>query len=323
MKRFLRITKEQVFNVKDTSAPAYTNIRLDTADSFKIMTTPEFWTIMSGSGFAVPALVGTETTGLAATLSTPLCYSQASLLLGWAMTRINAGQTLPYVTTEIAGDLASSTCDFAWTNVDGTIRRKRFLGCKIATMGLTGSRDSQVMRLTLGILGSTPQGNSFDASSDPDSTEFPEPADSVFPTDPVLFEHARGGLTLGNAARSNFQSLSLSIQNKCKAYFDESRFANLIRMNGRNTTLSGNSRLKASPDERATYEANTNFPTATTLVFTNGTNTITFVLNAKNYYTTIDESLPLDEEIYFGWSVQNMLDTAVGTINPDVSFTYA
>ncbi len=323
MKRWLRLSQEGVFGTFHTSSPVQIWPRLSSADSFKVMTTPEFWTIMSGSGFAVEALVGTQTTGLAATLTCPLCYAEASFLLGGALTRINSGQTAPWVTTEIAGDLASFTADYAWTNVDGTIRRKRFLGCKIVTVELSGSRDSQVVMGTFGIIGSTPQGNSFDASSDPDGTVLPEPADSVFSTDPVLFEHARSGLHINNVARSNFQSLSFSCQSKCKAYFDESRFANLIRMNGRTVTLSGNSRLKATPDDRALYEAATNLIDVNTLVFTNGTHTITLDFQGANYFTSIGEAFPLDEEIYFSWAVKNQLDTSETGNNPDFTFTYA
>lgn len=323
MKRFLRLTKEQAYGVFDLTSPVQINIRLDQPDSFRVMTSPEIWQIMSGSGFAVPALNGTEVTGLACTLQTPLLYTHAPFLLDSACTRINAGQTLPWVTTELAGDLPSFSADFAWTNFDGTIRRKRFLGIKVATMGLSGSRDSPVMRLSLGLIGSTPQGNSYDGSSDPSSGELPEPADSTFATNPVLFEHLRGGVTINNAARTNFQSISISVQNKIKAYFDEFRFANAIRLGGRTVTVSGTSRLKASPDERALYEANTNLASANTLVFTNAVNTITLAFLNHNYYSSMEESLPLDEEIYFNWTMQNALDAAQTAINPDFTFTYA
>lgn len=317
MKRFLTITQEAAFGVYHVASPVAINLRLDTPDSFRVMTVPEFWTIMSGSGFAVPALYGTQTTGLAATLRTPLDYAQASFLLGWSFTRINAGQTAPWTTTEIAGDLASCTCDYGWTNVDGTLRTKRFLGTKVATARLTGSRSSPVVYLELGLVASTPQGNTFDSSPDPTLSA---PADSTFPTTPVLFQHARGGLTINNVAHTNFQSLTLNVQNRLKAYFDESRFANLIRMNGRGTTLSGNSRLKASPDDRAAYESATTLASANTLVFANGTHTITFTLNAQNYFSSINEHFPLDEEIYYDWTVQNQLDPAA---TEDFHFTYA
>ena len=316
MKRFLTVTTEGVFGVYNSGGTA-THIRLNTANSFRVMTTPEFWTIMSGSGFAVPALFGSETTGLAATLTTPLDYSNAAQLLGWALQRINSGQTLPWVTTEIAGDLASCTLDFAWSNVDGTLNTRRFLGGKVATMQLSGSRDSPVLMLTLGLLASTPQHNAWDSSVDPTLTV---PADSLFPITPVLFQHAAGGLSWNNVARSNFQSLSVSVQNRIKAYFDESHFANLIRMNGRTTSVSGNSRLKVTPVDRTTYEDAVTLASANTLVFTNApaTHTVSFNLNAQNYFQSISEQLPLDEEIYYDWTVGNLLDTTATT---DFSFS--
>lgn len=316
MKRSLTLTQEAVFGTYHSASPVAIHLRLDQPNSCKIMTTPEFWSIMSGSGFAVPALYGSQTSGLAMTLSTPLHYSQASFLLGWALTRISGG-TSPWTTSEINGDLASCTGDLIWTNADGTERTKRFLGCKVATLQLSASRESPVMRCQLGLVASTPQGNSFDSSSDPTLTD---PADTTFPTDPVLFQHLRGGLTLNNVARSNFQSIGFSVQNRVKAYFDESRFANLIRFNGRSTTLTGHSRLKATPDDRTSFENAATLSSANTVVFTNGTHTITLTLNAQNYFGAINESFPLDEEIYYDWTVQNLLDASAGS---DFTFTYA
>jgi hypothetical protein len=315
MKRSLCISQESVFNTYHSTTPTAIYPRLDSADAFKVMTVPEFWTIMSGSGFAVPALYGTQTTGLAATLSFPLHYSQASFVLGWALQRITGG-TSPWTTSEANGDLASCTLDYIWTNVDGTERTKRFKGCKVASFGVSASRDNPVMRCQLGLVASTPEGNSYDSSVDPTLSD---PADTVFPTDPVLFQHLKGGLTIGGTARSNFQSIGFSVQNKLKAYFDESRFANLIRFGGRASTLTGNSRLKPTPNDRATYEAGTAVASTNTVVFTNGTHTITLNLNANNYFSSINENFPLDEEIYFDWQLSNLLDTSAGS---DFSFSF-
>lgn len=316
MKRSLVITQESAFGTYHSVSPTAIYPRLDSADAFKVMTVPEFWTIMNGSGFAVPTLYGTQTTGLAATLSFPLCYSQASFVLGWALQRINAGQTSPWTTTEIAGDLASCTLDYIWTNVDGTERTKRFLGAKVMSISLSASRDNPVMRCQLGLVAGTPQGNSYDSSVDPTLTD---PALSSYPTDPVLFQHLKSGLTINGTARSNFQSIGLSVSNRMKAYFDESRFANLIRMNGRTTKIAGNSRLKATPDDRSAYEAGTDLSGTNTLAFTNGTHTITFTLSANNYFDSIAEHFGLDEEIYYDWSISNLLDTT----GNDIAFTYA
>ena len=312
MRRFLRITQEAAFATFPGS-PTSIYVRLDQPDAFHVMTKPEFWSIMSGSGFAVPALFGSQTTALGATLQIPLDYAQAAFLLGWCGQIINSGQTSPWTTTEITGDLASCTVEYGWSNYDGTIRRKRFLGCKVATFGLSSSRDAPVTRLNMAIIGSVPQGNSYDSSSDPSSGAFPAPADSTFPTSPVLFQHLKSGLTINNTAHTNFQSLAFNVTNRIRPYFDESRFANLIRFNGRTTTLSGNSRLKASPDDRTSYESASTLASANTVEYNNGSHTITFTLNAQNYFSNIDESFPLDEEIYYGWTIQNMLDTSATT----------
>lgn len=144
------------------------------------------------------------------------------------------------------------------------------------------------------------------------------PADSVFPTETVLFQHLKGGLTLNNVARSNFQSLNVNVTNRIRPYFDESRFANLIRFNGRTTTIGGVSRLKATPDDRTAYESNTTFGSTNAVEFNSGSHTITFTLNAQNYLSSIGEEFPIDEEVYYAWTLQNLLDTAATT-----DFTFA
>ena len=317
MRRFLRISQEAVFGVFPTSSPVQIEVRLDQPDAFQVMTKPEFWTIMSGSGFAVQALFGSQVSPLGATLSIPLDYAQAAFLLGWAGGIINTGQTSPWTTTEIAGDLASCSIEYGFTNTDGTLRRKRFLGCKIAAWGITCSRGAPVARLNLTIIGSTPQGNAFDASSDPTAGAFPQPADSVFPTTPLLFQHLKSGLTIGATSRSNFQSLGVNVTNRIKPYFDESRFANLIRFNGRNTVLNGISRLKATPDDRTAYESET-VQATNSVEWNNGTHTVTLTLNSQCYFSSIGEQFPIDEEIYFAWALQNQLDTTATT-----DFTFA
>jgi hypothetical protein len=313
MRRFLRISQEAAFGVFPTSSPVQIYVRVDQPDSFRVMHQPEFWQIMSGSGFAVPALMGSQVSALGMTLTVPLDYAQLAFLMGWCGQIINTGQTSPWVTTEIAGDLASCSIEEGWTNYDGTIRRKRNLGCKVASFSVACSRDNPVARLTMQIIGSTPQGNAYDSSTDPTAIQFPAPADSVFPTTPVLFQHLKSNLTVDNVARSNFQSINFNVQNRIRPYFDESRFANLIRFNGRTTTLSGNSRLKSTPDDRTAYESVTQQISANTVEWTNGSHSLTLTLNNQNFFTGINEHFPIDEEIYYDWTLSNFLDTSATT----------
>ena len=85
MRRFLRITQEAAFATFPGS-PTSIYVRLDQPDAFKVMTKPEFWQIMSGSGFAVPALFGSQTSATRSDALDParLRPSGFSLGLGWA-----------------------------------------------------------------------------------------------------------------------------------------------------------------------------------------------------------------------------------------------
>jgi hypothetical protein len=317
MKRFIRITQEAAFGTFNGAGTAI-NVRLSSPNAFLPMTDPEFWEVMDGSGLGVPVLQGSQTTALAATLTTELCYSQAQFLLGWAVQRINAGQTTPWVTSELPNDLASCSIDLAWSQFDtATLKRKRFLGNKVASLRMSGSRDSPKVMATMAIVGSTPQGNSFDSSSDPTSGAFPEPALTAYPTDVCLFQHMRGNVSVGGSSRTNFESWELTVQNSMNAYFDESRFANAIRLGGRRITASSRFRVKSAVDDRTTYENAT--VQAAQLAWTNGTHTITMNLNSQNLIRPFKEDLPLDREVYANIGLQNLLDQSAGA---DITFTY-
>lgn len=313
MKRFLRITQEAAYGTFPGS-PVSIYPRLNTPNAFRHMTTPGFWEIMSGSGFAVPALRGTQQASLRATLTTPLCATQAQFLLGWCGLRINSGQTSPWTTTEPAGDFTSCALDYAWTNFDGTLRTKRFTGCKVARWSVSASKDNPVCMLTIDVVGSTPQGNSYDSSVDPTLTA---PADSVFPVDPYLFQQLKGGFTLGSS-RTNFESFTISSENALTAYFDESRFANAIRIGGRRTTVDARFRLKASPDDRASYENSAAL--ACSMVLTGYSKSVTFAFNAQNFLSSVQEDYPLDAEVYYDGTIANLLDTTA-TTDFTMSFT--
>jgi len=81
MKRYLKITQESAFGTVPEADPISIWLRIPDANAFRPMTEPEYWRIMSGSGFAVPALTGTQTARVAGTLTTPLTAEQASKLV--------------------------------------------------------------------------------------------------------------------------------------------------------------------------------------------------------------------------------------------------
>jgi hypothetical protein len=317
MKRFLRITQEAAFGTY-ASGGSLIWPRLSSSGAFKVMASPDYWTVMDGSGLGVQALAGTSTMGLAGSLTTEVTATQAQFLLGWYFQRVNGAGTVPWTTTELPNDLASCTVDYARTNFDATLRRRRYLGVKGTSCSLQCSKDSPKLMGTFGMVGAIPQGNAYDSSSDPNATVFPEPALTVFPSDVYLFQHLAGHVTVLGSSRTNFDSFSLSLTNKCKPYFDEGHFANSIRMGGRTLTVQLRMRLKGSPDDWAAYEQGTQ--SSASFTFDNGTHTIALDMKSKCYINPIDEEAPIDEEHYATITLVNQLDAAAGT-DFAISFT--
>ena len=163
---------------------------------------------------------------------------------------------------------------------------------------------------TFTLVGSTPQGNSFDGSVDPTSTVFPEPALTAYPSDVVLFQHLKGYVSIGGTSRSNFENWEFSAHGTLNAYFDESRFANSIRLGGRRITASTRMRNKSNVDDRTTYESAT--VQAASLEWTNGVHSITLGMNTQNYIRPYKEDLPLDHEVYNNMGISSLLDQTAG-----------
>jgi hypothetical protein len=318
MKRFLTITQEAAYGTY-AGAGASISVRLSGSGAFTPLEKPDFWTVEDGSGLGVQVLAGSETMALTGTLTTELTYAQAQFILGWACSRINAGQTSPWTTAELPGDLASCTIDYARSYFDtGAFHTKRYTGAKIASLGLAGAKDNPKVMATIGIIASTVQGNPFDASVDPTVTT---PALTVYPTDVVVFEHLRGNVKINNVARTNFDSFNLNLTNKVKPYFDESRFANAIRLGGRSLTIQSRFRKKSAVDDWTPfYQALKQTAATTQWQFSNTTHTITFGMNTQSYFSALEEEAPIEEEHYYSLTLMNQLDQAAGT---DFTFTYA
>jgi hypothetical protein len=310
MQRFLRITEEAVFGTYNTGGtPIY--VRLSGDNAFLPMTDPEFWTVMDGSGLGVPVCYGSATSSNTSTLTTEVTYSQAAILLGWAIQRINGAQTVPWTTSELPNDLASVTLDFAWSQFDTiALKTKRYLGAKVGSLTLSCSKEQPKLMMSLGLVASTPQGNSFDASLDPVLTP---PALTVYPCDVTIFQNLKSNITIASVARSNLENFNLSIQNTLVPYWDESRYPNAIRLGGRTVTASAKWRLKSTVDDRSTYEQATK--QAALFEFQNAakTHSITFDFQTNGYISKYKEDSPLSREVYYDWTFTSNLDPAAGS----------
>jgi hypothetical protein len=311
MQRFLTLTQEAVFGTFNSSGTAI-HIRLSGDNAFKPMTDPEWFNVMDGSGLSEPVIFGSATSSNTSTLTTELTYSQASFLLGWGLTRINTAQTAPWATGELPNDLASCTVDFAWSNFDTTtLNTKRYLGTKVAAVGLSCSKNQPKVMLTLSLVASTPQANTFDGSSNPTLTA---PALTTYPTDIVRFQDLKGNITINTVSRSNIESFGFSMQNTLMPYWDESRFPNSIRLGGRAATASARWRLKSTVTDRTAYESATEQSTLFEFINAGATHNISLNFNNNGFINKYDEDMPLNREVYYDWSFSSYLDQTAGSM---------
>jgi hypothetical protein len=300
--RFLRITPEAVAGTFDGTATGI-YIPMDTSNQFKPMTKASYLTIMDASGLNVPRLRRLTALAFGAQLRTRLYMSQAATLLGWAMQRVDSGQTAPWTTDQLPNDLASATVEFAYSYANNaTLRRKRYLGTKVLDWSLEASNspDDPCLYLTLTLAALVGQSNPVDSSSDPNATAFPAPALTDFPTNVVCLQDL--ALSIGTS-RTKFDRVQVRGQNKARAYFDGGKLANRIRCNGRTVTWGAHLRLDSTPDDRAHYEAVTTLGTGS-LVGTVGANTFTLNMHGQD--------LSQDDDPYYQLGMTTLLDTSAG-----------
>jgi hypothetical protein len=334
-REFLMIVAETTFKTPEvtpvvypTTSPTAYYVRLDGANAFSMRPQPVMVTVPYGGGVAIDAFRVADKLECKGRLVTKLYAGNATaiglggFLLNWATTPINSGRTAPWVTDaggEPVGDLASIAIYHAITRSDGTIKRRVYLGCKCDGYDLDVSEDGTIATLSLDITGSTPQGNQWDSSTDPTAGTFPAESDSQLPTNPYLFTHCSGGLTIGTA-RTQFQSVKLSVKNVLARRFWANRFAQLLRYVGRSVTLEAQNYYVPTPDDRTGYEgilgfATTGGYTGTTVTFelNNSVHTVIYDFKTNSVITTLADNLPLNDLYTQTMTVTSQWDTAAAT----------
>ena len=335
-REFLMLVQESAYKTPATavvwptgSATAF-YIRMDGSNGFTMRPRPVMVTVPYGGGLAVDAFRVADKLECKGKLTTKLYAGPLSqFLLGWAAQQVTAGGA-PWTTTEIVGDLASVAIYHAIQRSDGTIKRRVYLGCKVDSWDLDISEQGTIATLSLDITGSTPQGNQFDASSDPNSTVFPAPTDAQMPTTgttgPYVFTHASGGLLIGTA-RTQFSSVKISSRNVLAKRFWANRFLGMQRWVGRSTTLDAVNFYAPTPDDRTSYEGVAGLTvaggyTGTDASFTlnNGTHTIVFDLKNNSVFTNVEDQTPLNDLYMQSTTLTNQWDPATG-VDFTVAFT--
>jgi hypothetical protein len=327
-REYLMIVEESAFKTPVASPTTWTTsttyglanaqayyVRLDGGNAFTMRPRPAGTvTVPYGGGFDVPAYMVSDKQECKGQLTVKLCVSQAPFLLNWAFARINGGQTAPWTTTEPAGDLASCSVYHAITRPDGSVKRRVYLGTKCDGGNVAVSENSTVVTLTLQLSASTPQGNTFDSSSDPTSGTFAAPADNNFPVDPYVFLHAGGSnwVTYGGAVRTQFTELTINSQATLARRWYANRYLQLLRLVGRKTTVATKLLYPLTgQDDRTNYE--TLASESCSIELNNGTHGFTFGFNAQNVLTPFEDDLPLND-LYFQSSTENNLwDPSAGS----------
>ena len=292
--------------------------RLHESDSYTGQMNPVLLDIPYGGGWVTPALQVSDQYGVAFNFSTYL-YAGAycNTLLNWAMTTIDSGRTLPWVTTDPnlvmpPGDLASMSIYHAIQMPDGSYDRRRYGGAKVNTWSITCSRAEP--RAMLSITGSAIRDdlNAAGAIAYPLAAEFPNPGELDYPTNPYLFSQTAGYWQLidtGATLRTQYSSIGISCTNANDPRWFESQYQILSKFCGRTTTLNSQVYLKPTPDDLHFFQTKT--PLLSNLEFNNGTNTVKIDLHTHNYLKGVARNLVINNVYQRTLTVQNFWDPTI------------
>jgi hypothetical protein len=281
-------------------------VRLDQDNAYTVRSRPIQVDVDYGGGFAIPAYSVSDKQEVKGSLSVILTVGQAPFLLSWAGVRINTGQTAPWTTTLLPGDLISCSVYHAVVEPDQTVWRTVHLGTKVEEWDFSISEDSQIGRLTLQLVASEEQGNTFDSSSNPTAGTFPAPADNNFPIDPYVFIYAGGAsyITYGGSVRTQFTELHINSKNALPRRWYATRFISNPQLVGRRTTVA----TKIIYPSGTSNTDRTNYTTlaaeSCSIELNNGTHGVTMNLNAQNILGPFEDDLK-NADLYFQASTSN------------------
>lgn len=293
-------------------------IPLVESNSFQADFVPSIVFIPFGGGLDVHYDAVADQYGVTAQFQTLAYPSLLAFLLDAACTRINTGQTSPWTTTEPACDLASIAAYHTFKMRSGTQKRRKLTGGKIQTLTVSASRQDPRVKVSGTIVFQKETGNAAEASSDPDGTEFPLPADTNLPTGPYLFSHTSANFKRISTAVASYSSVGVTINNKLAPEWFESKFISICSALGREATMTADLLLKSSPDWRSDYQALTT--RAYSLKFDNGTKSSLIDFGNSNTVTGLPYELPLGKEFMQKVTITNRWNASAST---DIAITNA
>jgi Phage tail tube protein len=319
-REFLMVVKESAFKTPKSTPVVWTQsttyglanadayyVRLPGDNQFTMRPRPVIVRTPYGGGVAIDAYAVSDKIECKGRITMPLYVSQAPFWLSWAGVRVSGSGTAPWTTTEVDGDLPSCAIYHGIQHFDdNSIKRRLYLGCKVDSWSIACSEGSTVATLTLEVSGSTPQGNQFDSSTDPDATAFPVPTDVQLAIDPYEWIHTHGITTIGGTSRLAITELNISSQNVLARSFYNNRFIQYLRWLGRKTTIGTRLQYLSTPDDRTHYEGLAS--EGVSVAFNNGTHGFVMDLKAQNIFDPLDEDLKLADTYWFTNTSTNMWD---------------
>jgi hypothetical protein len=262
------------------------------SNSFAMTEDPEFQEIAYGGGLDVVADVVADTRTVKGSLSTLGYPLLTKWLLQAAVTRVNAGQTSPWVTTEPVNDLASISVYHLIRGRDGSWLSYSYPGTKIAGINLSVSRQDPKLKLKLDLVGQKEFPNAADSSAA--LTPPAAPTEAQYPRGPYLFSHTGGLVLLGGSALTRYTDLTVDIKNKLDPQCYESRWVQTLGAKGREATADAGLLLTSASNLRATYQAVTS--QGLSVAFNDGTTTTTIAFNSNAHVNKLGFDLPLGKE---------------------------
>jgi hypothetical protein len=287
--QWLRLVKEASYGVRNPSPDPVSDIlflRLHQSNAFSGMRkTPQRQIIRTADAGNRRRQVVAARSVYAGSLATLLYPTQAPFLLDLAAT--------------LSGnDLTSFSVDYF-----DSVRIQSYVGCKIKKLSIPSTATTDYVPLMLDLVGQ---------KLDPGFVTFPQPADTVFPTE-VPYEHVEtaGNVTVGSLL-TLYSSLNLTIDNVLAGTWDELPYISRLYYCGRDVDFSFRAQYLTT-DFRAALEAQTPLACSLGWVRTSPSHSAIFDLKATNYEASVADDIPLDNATYQTVSVQSFFDSTALT----------
>jgi hypothetical protein len=288
------------------------------SNSFSMVEDPVFQEIPYGGGLDVVADVVADHREVKGTLNTLGYPALFAFLMNAAVTRVNAAQTAPWVTTEPPLDLVSFYAYHLIRTRTGTWLTYGYPGCKVISLQGSVSRQDPKLKLSLQLQAQKELPNASDSSAAP--TPPAAPTEAQYPRGPYLFSHTGGNITWNSGTLAQYSELSFSINNKTDPQWFEGNWLYSNGCKGREATADMSLLLKATPGLRANYQSLT--AGGFSLEFNNGTHTATVNFNGNNHINKLPFDLPLGKEFMQKAAWRNKWDpTALSGAGADITFT--